>query len=76
MRRRTSTGRLRRKSWPLLAAGVAAAGIALARISAQGFGPSGRLPLPVLAVYTAGVLLLITAGAMRTRPDRRTQISR
>ncbi|MCO5974110.1 acyltransferase family protein [Actinoallomurus soli] len=70
-RRGPDIGSLRRKSWPLLATGVAAVGFALARISAQGFAPSGRPLLPVLAVYTAGVFLLITAGRMRTRPDRR-----
>jgi hypothetical protein len=75
-RRRTGIGPLRPKAWALLATGVAAAGVALARISAQGFAPSGRLPIPVLAAYTAGVLLLIAAGGMRIRPNRRARISR
>ncbi|GAA4611985.1 acyltransferase [Actinoallomurus liliacearum] len=75
-RRRTDIGSLRREAWPLLTTGVAAVAVALAQVAAHGFAPSGRLPLPVLAAYAAGVLLLIAAGGMRPGPDRTTQRSR
>jgi hypothetical protein len=63
----SGVGLLPQAASPLLAAGVGMAGLALAEIAGQGFAPSGRLPLTVLAVYATGILLLTAAGRTRTR---------
>lgn len=68
-RRAADSAPLRREAWLLLAAGVGAAGFALARIAAEGFVPGGRLPIAVLTAYAAGVLLVIAAGGMRAHPS-------
>lgn len=61
-RHRMVTGR-----WPwwarvFLVGGSAITALALARITVVGFAPGGRLEIPILGAFAAGVLLVITAG--------------
>ena len=45
----------------ILLAGCVAAGVGMARIAIAGFAPDGRLPLPTLAAYAAGLAALAAA---------------
>ncbi|MFL6052134.1 MAG: acyltransferase family protein [Actinoallomurus sp.] len=69
-------GPLRLEACPLLAAGLGSAGFAVAGIAAHGFFPGGRLPAAVLAAYTAGVVLVIVAGAVRAHPGAQPPVTR
>jgi fucose 4-O-acetylase-like acetyltransferase len=53
----------------VLAVGMVAAMFALARLAISGFAPDGRLPLPVLGAFAAGVALSLLSGG--GRGDRR-----
>jgi fucose 4-O-acetylase-like acetyltransferase len=46
----------------LVAVGVGAAGVALARIAVLGFAPGGDVPADTLAAYACGVILTLAAG--------------
>jgi acyltransferase-like protein len=58
----TGVGRSGRYSPLLLALGIAAAMVAVARLAVAGFAPTGELPLPVLAAYAAGLAAILLAG--------------
>jgi fucose 4-O-acetylase-like acetyltransferase len=61
-------------SVPVLAVGVVAVMVGLARIAIAGFDPGGQLPLPVLAAYAAGLAavaaapLIVRPGGLSVRP--------
>jgi len=48
----------------LVAVGVTAAGVALARITIDGFAPGGQVPAGTLAGYAGGVILTLLAGRL------------
>jgi hypothetical protein len=48
----------------LVAVGVGAAGVALARIAILGFAPGGDVPAATLAAYGCGVILTLAAGRL------------
>ena len=48
----------------LVAVGVGAAGVALARIAILGFAPGGDVPVGTLAAYGCGVILTLAAGRL------------
>ncbi|HEX2213348.1 MAG TPA: acyltransferase, partial [Mycobacterium sp.] len=48
----------------LLYAGTASAALSLALLSANGFAPQGRLPIPAIVLFVAGALLV--AGRPRS----------
>jgi fucose 4-O-acetylase-like acetyltransferase len=48
----------------LVAIGVAAAGVALARITISGFAPGGEVPAGTVAGYACGVILTLLAGRL------------
>ncbi|MGA8460789.1 MAG: hypothetical protein WB800_35715, partial [Streptosporangiaceae bacterium] len=51
----------------LVAVGVGAAGVALARIAILGFAPGGDVPAGTLAAYGCGVILTLAAGRLAPR---------
>jgi fucose 4-O-acetylase-like acetyltransferase len=48
----------------LVAVGVTAAGVALARITIDGFAPAGQVPAGTVAGYAGGVILTLLAGRL------------
>jgi fucose 4-O-acetylase-like acetyltransferase len=48
----------------LVAVGVGAAGVALTRITIEGFAPGGGVPVGTVAVYGCGVILTLAAGRL------------
>lgn len=66
-RQQLVTGRWPAWSGVLLVGGSALAALALARTAVVGFAPDGRLDIPTLGAFAAGVLLVITAGNPHVR---------
>jgi hypothetical protein len=62
--RRLPAGIEQPRTWStvLLALGMAAVVVGLARFAVAGFAPSGSLPMPALAAYTGGLLLVVASG--------------
>jgi fucose 4-O-acetylase-like acetyltransferase len=48
----------------LVAVGVAAAGVALTKITIEGFAPGGGVPAGTITVYGCGVILTLAAGRL------------
>jgi fucose 4-O-acetylase-like acetyltransferase len=63
------TGTVPAWSVPVLLAGLAAVMVGLARLAIAGFAPGGRLPVPVLAAYAAG-LAAVAAAPLLVRRKR------
>jgi fucose 4-O-acetylase-like acetyltransferase len=61
------TGPPRLASTVILLAGLAAVGVGLARLAIAGFAPAGKLPVPVLVAYAAGLAGVVAAPLLARR---------
>lgn len=69
-RGRLPAGTVPAGSVPVLLAGLVAVTVGLARLAIAGFAPGGKLPVPVLAIYAAG-LAGVAAAPLLFRPKGR-----